>query len=183
MPGLQHFKNTNGQALAEAALTAPLIVLFLFSVIWFGRIVLTWQQISGAARHGTDMIAYTDFSKNEIKADIVNYLCHGRNLGRILEKSPDALKIDIEINDLPSRIDYTLGIEKVEDIERFNPVSIIETLAASNPLAPRMSYVEITYSYKVPPVLRFYKETLDIKVRSEVLSDTGSPGKNKRRER
>ncbi|MDR0819943.1 MAG: pilus assembly protein [Endomicrobium sp.] len=48
------FKQSRGQALVEAALIVPPIILFLFTVIWFACVMLTWQQISTAARYGTD---------------------------------------------------------------------------------------------------------------------------------
>ena len=86
-----------GQALIEAALTAPLIIFFLFTIIWFGRVVLTWQQLVGAARYGTDLIAYTPYSEEEISRDIRNYLCHGNNIGRTLDRSTDTLKIEVFI--------------------------------------------------------------------------------------
>ncbi|MDR1196268.1 MAG: pilus assembly protein [Endomicrobium sp.] len=169
-------KRNRGQALVEAALTAPLIIFFLFTIIWFGRIMLTWQQIVSAARYGTDLIAYTPYSKEEIKRDIVNYLCHGNNIGRILSR--DHLDVKVEINDLNRPIDFSLSLD---NIGAFNPANIYDMIKNSNPIEPTMSYVEIKYKYKVPPILKFYREEIYIKTRLEVLSDSGSVGRNRRR--
>ncbi|MDR2426258.1 MAG: pilus assembly protein [Endomicrobium sp.] len=172
------FKKNKGQALVEAALTAPLIVFFLFTIVWFGQIMLTWQQLVSAARYGTDLIAYTPYSKEEIKKDIVNYLCHGNNIGRILSRDPDDLDVKVEINDLERPIDFTLSID---NIGAFNPINILEMVMDSNPIVPAMSYVEIKYRHKIPFILRFYREEIYIKTRLEVLADSGAPKSNRRR--
>jgi hypothetical protein len=180
--------NKKGQALAEAALIAHLIVFFLFTVIWFGRIMLTWQQLVSAARYGTDLIAYTPFTKEEIKEDIMNYLCHEKNIGRTLD--PAAVNIDINklrISRFPA-INFTLF--DFGDIQSFNPMRILDGIEATAKLFkdsgfPAMSCVEISYEYKVPPILRAVSgnrldKSITIKVRSDVLAGTGSPGENKR---
>jgi Flp pilus assembly protein TadG len=38
---LKFVKQSKGQALIEAALVVPLIIIFLFAVLWFVRIMLT----------------------------------------------------------------------------------------------------------------------------------------------
>jgi hypothetical protein len=165
-------KKNKGQALVEAAITAPLIVFFLLTVIWFCGVMLTWQQITGAARYGTDMIAYTPYTKQEIEKGIKDYLCHGNEIGRVLDR--DKLEVKIEIYDA-AEIDFTLSFENIIDK---NPLNIIKTLESfwNDFIAPKKSYVEITYNYKVPRILQFYQEEIKIKARSEVLAGSGSPG-------
>lgn len=167
-----------GQALIEAALTAPLIIFFLFTIIWFGRVVLTWQQLVGAARYGTDLIAYTPYSEEEISRDIRNYLCHGNNIGRTLDRSTDTLKIEVHAADFPS-IDYSA-------VNILNPMRIINNFHAvfelfKSSLSPELSYVEISYKFKTPPVFRLYKEYITIKAKSEVLTGSGVPVEEKER--
>lgn len=173
MSCLKRFKQPRGQALVEAALIAPLIIFFLFTIIWFVRIMLTWQQISTAARYGTDLIAYTPFSKKYIEDDIKNYLCNTNIIGRTLD--PEKLDIKIEINDYEP-----FDVEHVFNIANFNPKNFFNTLKGLTVFGEK-SVVEITYSYKIPEVLKITdRESIKIKARSEVLSGTGSKGAPKR---
>ena len=48
-------KNNKGQAFVEAAFIFPIMVVLIFSVIWFARILLTWQQLISATRLLQDM--------------------------------------------------------------------------------------------------------------------------------
>ncbi|MDR0800865.1 MAG: pilus assembly protein [Endomicrobium sp.] len=175
----KRFKQSRGQALVEAALIAPLVILFLFTVIWFARVMLTWQQISTAARYGTDLIAYTPFSKEYIEDDIKDYLCNARTIGRTLD--PDKLDINIEINDYESvKYDFD-NIEIISNIVKFNPKDILNMTAGLVPALTKKSIVEIKYSYKIPKILKITdREDIEIKARSEVLSGTGSQGAPKR---
>jgi hypothetical protein len=164
-----------GQALVEAALIAPLIVFFLFTIIWFASVLLTWQQLAGAARYGTDLLAYTPLSQSAIKRDIINYLCNKKTVGRILDSSK--IDIDIEAKDA-APIDFTLSFENILSSELF---SKIETIRYILPIADK-SYVEIKYKYKVPHLLRLAsgRQEFWLKVRSEVLTGDGSAGYKKR---
>ncbi|MCL1972610.1 MAG: pilus assembly protein [Endomicrobia bacterium] len=180
-------KNKNGQALVEAALIAPLMVFFLFTVIWFGRMMLTWQQISGAARYGTDMIAYTDFSKQYIETEIKNYLCNNFTIGRTLDR--EKLTVTVSIKDLKEPIDFTLDNFITMEIIK-NPFKLIGELTSKvenvwevlNPkklitIEDNKSSVKITYEYKAPPIMRLLRqENIKLKAYSSVLADTGSPG-------
>lgn len=180
--------NKKGQALVEAALTAPLIVFFLFTIIWFGRIMLTWQQLVGAARYGTDLIAYTPYNEEEIKDDIINYLCSRQNIGRTLDSDEVARGIRIEISRIDT-INFTLF--DFGDLNSFNPMHVLDMIEVTaemfkESVVPEMSKVVISYRYKVPSILRAVsgnrlEEYITIRARSEVLAGTGSPGENKRR--
>jgi len=167
-------KNIKGQALVEAALITPLIVFFLFTLVWFARIMLTWQQIIGAARYGTDLIAYTNFSKSSIENYVISYLCDKNNIGRTLD--PDKLTVEAKIQNQP-KIDFSISFSSLLN---FNPQNIIDTLIAVSPAAP-MSSVTVTYKYRTPLVLRAAgREYIEIKAVSEVLNGSGSAGEKKR---
>ncbi|MDR1942503.1 MAG: pilus assembly protein [Endomicrobium sp.] len=166
---------SSGQALAEAALIAPLIVFFLFTVIWFARIMLTWQQLTSAARYGMDLISYTPFSKNVIKQEITNYLCNDKTIGRILD--PQNLDIDVKIHDA-KKINTTF---EFENISSFNPLKIVDEVKDLFALTAEKSYVEVSYKYRAPAALRAAgREEFKIKARCEVLSGTGSYGAQER---
>ena len=191
---LKKINNKKGQALVEAALIAPLIVFFLFTIMWFGRMMLTWQQLVGAARYGTDLIAYTPYNEAEIKEDIINYLCSGKNIGRTLSSTTVSID-ELRISRFPT-IDYTVldfgGIDKASFdsfIRSFNPMNYLDMVETTfkffkESVSPNMSVVKISYKYKVPPILSAVSgnrlEYITIRAKSEVLAGTGSPGENKR---
>jgi hypothetical protein len=158
-----------GQALFEVALVIPLIIVFLFAIVWFARVALTWQQISTAARYGTDLIAYTPFDKKYIQSDIKDYLCDSNIIGRTLD--PEKLDIKIEINDY-EHIKCGFDITSLS-----NYASVISNLKGLISVFNKKSFVEIKYSYKIPNVLKIIgKNNIEIKARSEVLTGTGSHG-------
>ena len=170
-------KNSKGQALVEAALIAPLIVFFLFSVIWFARVLLTWQQITAAARYGTDLIAYSPFSRTYIENDIINYLCSPSNVGRILDR--DKLKVTVVSADMDPH-DYTIS---VGNIESFNPLGIAAGVRGILPVLLPKSYVEISYEYKLPMLISIIgaeNNKIKVRARSEVLTGFGGAGQKKR---
>ncbi|MDR2860778.1 MAG: pilus assembly protein, partial [Elusimicrobiota bacterium] len=114
----KQINNSRGQSLVEAALICPIIVFFLFALVWFARVSLTWQQLIGGARYGTDMIAYTDMNKTDIENAIVDYLCNNKT-GRILDSSK--LNVNINIADA-NKIDYELTLENVIDTAFFTRI-------------------------------------------------------------
>ncbi|MDR2708499.1 MAG: pilus assembly protein [Elusimicrobiota bacterium] len=164
-----------GQSLTEAALIMPLIVFFLFTIIWFAKVMLTWQQIVGASRYGTDLIVYTPFSEKYIRQDIIDYLSNPSNVGRILDK--DKLEVNIKIHDI-KKIDYSLS---VDNLEMFNPVNILNDIKELSPIKPEMSSVEIVYWYEAPFVFKaFGKDKIYIRAYSEVLNGSASAGQAQR---
>ncbi|MDR1523467.1 MAG: pilus assembly protein [Endomicrobium sp.] len=162
---MKYLKQLRGQALVEAALIAPLIVVFLFAVVWFASLMLTWQQILTATEYGIDLITYTNFDKKYIENDIKNYLCDAKTLGRVLDLN--RLIVKVEINDYKP-VDVDIDFIK-PDITSFGSLDIVKGLV------PKNSFVEITYSYKIPKILKVIgKETIKIRSKLEVLSGTGS---------
>ncbi|MCL2334642.1 MAG: pilus assembly protein [Endomicrobia bacterium] len=183
---VKKINNKKGQALVEAALTAPLIVFFLFTIIWFGRIMLTWQQLVSAARYGTDLIAYTPYNEEEIRADVMNYLCSDKTIGRTLSSSTVSID-ELHISRFDT-IDFTLF--DFGDMNSFNPMEILKKAEVTakffkDSVVPDKSFIKISYKYRVPPILRSVSgntlgEYFEIRVKSEILAGTGSPGENRR---
>lgn len=171
------FKNSKGQALIEAALIAPLIVFFLFTIIWFGQIMLTWQQLVTAARYGTDLLAYTPFSKEYIEQDIKNYLCHRDTIGRILDENKLTVKVKPKDYYIPSISFGSLNVFNIAETLKnfsFDTDSIKALLNAE-------SEVEIEYYYKLPKVMNIIgRDHIKIKAKSSVLTGMGSAGSQKR---
>ncbi|MDR3243345.1 MAG: pilus assembly protein [Elusimicrobiota bacterium] len=169
-------KSSKGQAFTEAALFSPLIIFFLFTIFWFGRVMLTHQQLTGAARYGSDLIANTPFTKSYIETSVKNYLTDKSIVGRIID--PTALTVKVEINDFP-KFDTTISIANIGSILSILG-GIVDIGKQATPLRS-VSYVEVSYKYKFPSVLKITgKDSFDLKVRSEVLSGTGAPATKKR---
>jgi len=168
--------HSKGQSLVEAALFTPLIVFFLLTIVWFARVVLTWQQITGAARYGTDLLAYTNYSKSTIENLITSYLCDTGNVGRTLDK--DKLTVTVTPHDCSS-LDFSLSFDSLSNF--FNPENILGLADSLLFFNSTKSTVDIAYTYKLPSILKIAgQENLTIKAHSEVLSGTGSAGMQKR---
>ena len=133
--------NKKGQAFTEAIFVFPVIIVLIFSVVWFARVLLTWQQLVSATRYGTDMIANTTLSGDDIKKDIRNYLTNKMIEGRRLDT--DKIKdITVDIKDY-NGIDY--NITDLSNISNF----VQGLFIPSNEL----STVSISYSYDLPKIM------------------------------
>lgn len=162
---MQCFKQQRGQALVEAALIVPLISIFLFTIVWFASIVLTWQQITTATKYGVELIAYTDFDKRYILNDIKDYLCNTKTLGRTLDS--DKLSIVVHISDYES-----MSVDLPSNLININSLDVFSSIKE---LVPKKSFVKITYLYKCPRILKIMgKDNIKISSKLEVLSGTGS---------
>lgn len=164
-------KNNKGQAFVEAAFIFPIMVGLIFSVIWFARILLTWQQLISATRYGTDMIANTNLSATDIKKDIENYLTHKMIDGRRLDIKK-IKEVNVDIKDFQS-----LGLDNIFDLN-----SIYNFVKGMGVPSHELSTVSITYSYDVPKILSFIgKKEFEIKTKLSVLAGSGCSNKKHRR--
>ncbi|MDR2818369.1 MAG: pilus assembly protein [Endomicrobium sp.] len=171
---LKFVKQSSGQALVEAALIVPLIILFLLAILWFARIMLTWQQISTAARYGADLLSYTPFSVKYIESDIKDYLCSANTIGRTID--PRKLNIKIEENDYKP-IKYDFDITNFSNFAVLNPYTFLNILKDFISHLNKKSFVEITYTHDIPKIFRIIgNDSIKITARASVLSGTGSTG-------
>lgn len=156
-------KNKKGQAFTEAVFIFTVIIVLIFSVVWFARVLLTWQQLVSATRYGTDMIANTTLSGEDIKKDIKNYLTNKMIEGRRLDT--DKIKdITVDIKDYKG-IDYG-NITDLSNISNF----IQGLFVPSNEL----STVSISYSYDLPKIMKVAgMEEFVIKTKLSVLAGSG----------
>ncbi len=162
MQNSKFFLNNKGQAFLEGVFILPVIVVLIFSVVWFARVFLTWQQLISATRYGTDMIVNTSLSKEDIKKDIENYLTHRMIEGRKLDKEK-IKEINIDIKD------YSVADINVLDMSKL----LTATKSLFVPSA-EMSSVSITYAYDMPKILKWAgKDDFEIKTKLSVLSGTG----------
>lgn len=174
---LKKIKTNKGQSLVEAAITAPLIVFFLFSLVWFARVALTWQQIISASRFGIDLITYTDQSKENIEIQIYNYLCDSGNVGRTLDRN----KLTVTANPKDcEEINYTITLSNIFG-GILNPGRLLDNLKSVTPELLDKSSVEITYQYKIPFIFKVTgTEYVTIRHKAEVLSGSGVIGKKRK---
>ena len=159
-------KNNKGQAFTEAIFLFPIIIVLIFSVVWFARVLLTWQQLVSATRYGTDMIANTTLSSDDIKKDIENYLTNKMIEGRRL----DIEKIK-EIN---------IDIKKYEPISyNFTDLSAISSFVQGLFIpSTELSTVSISYSYDLPKIMNVVgMEEFVIKTKLSVLAGSGCKNK------
>jgi hypothetical protein len=171
---LKFVKQSSGQALVEVALIAPLVILFLLAILWFARIMLTWQQISTAARYVADPLSYTPFSVKYIEIDIKDYLCAANTIGRTID--PRKLNIKIEENDYKP-IKYDFDITNFSSFAVLSPYSFLNVLKDFIACFNKKSSVEVTYTCNIPKILRIIgNDSIKITARASVLSGTGSIG-------
>ncbi len=164
-------KNNKGQAFVEAVFFFPIMIVLIFSVIWFAKILLTWQQLISATRYGTDMIANTNLSETDIKKDIENYLTHKMIEGRRLDVKR-IKEINVDIKDF-----QCLGLDNMLDLN--NIVNFFKGIIIP---AHELSTVSITYSYDVPKILSFIgMDEFKIKTKLSVLAGSGCGNKMHRR--
>jgi Flp pilus assembly protein TadG len=73
----------SGQALMEAALTLPLLLLVSVGIFEFGRAYQTWQVLTNAAREGARVAVLSNTTPADVKARVVAYMQSGQ-LGNAL---------------------------------------------------------------------------------------------------
>ncbi|MDR3049888.1 MAG: pilus assembly protein [Elusimicrobiota bacterium] len=170
----KNLKYPKGQALVEAALTAPLLVFFLFTIIWFAQVMLTHQQLVSGARYGMDLIANTPYSKSYIETSVKNYLAGKSVVGRIIDEKN--LGVKVELHDLQpynTEISFSNIGQIIQSILNFNGIK--DLLLRTN------SYIEVTYKYEYPKILKMTgSNNFQLKSRYEILSGNGSAGAKKR---
>ena len=155
-------RNKKGQAFTEAVFLFPIIIVLIFSVVWFARVLLTWQQLISATRYGTDMIVNTSLSSDDIKKDIKNYLTNKMIEGRRLDT--DKIKeISVDIKEYQP-VSYNLtDLSKISNFVQglFVPTNELST-------------VSISYSYELPKIMNIVgMEEFTIKTKLSVLAGSG----------
>ena len=154
----------SGQALVENVLIIPILVVIIVMIFWFARLMLTKQQLVMAARYGTDLIAYSNMDKNQIKQEIKDYLCGEDVVGRRLDTAKLILR------------DENIVINKCDKVDSFN---------MWKPMDYSPSSIEIYYEYETPKLFSAWSsyiggdniiKKLRIGARSEVLAGTGCKG-------
>ncbi len=68
----------SGQALLEAAITLPLLLLVSVGIFEFGRAYQTWQVLTNAAREGARVAVLPNTTSDDVKARVVAYMQSGQ---------------------------------------------------------------------------------------------------------
>lgn len=158
--------NNRGQAFSEAVFVFPIMIVMIFFIVWTARVLLTWQQLITATRYGTDMIANTNLSRDDIKKDIENYLTHRNIEGRRLDinKIKD---ITVDIKEYPKT---DIGFSNLTSLFG-NIDGLIKGIALPS---TELSSVSITYNYDLPLFLKFTGlKDFNIKTKLFVLAGSG----------
>jgi len=70
-------KNERGQALLEAAMTLPLLLLVSVSIFEFGRAYQTWQVLTNAAREGARVAVLPNATVSDAQTRVSAYMTSG----------------------------------------------------------------------------------------------------------
>jgi Flp pilus assembly protein TadG len=68
----------SGQALMEAALTLPLLLLVSVGIFEFGRAYQTWQVLTNAAREGARVAVLPNTTPADVQARVLAYMQSGQ---------------------------------------------------------------------------------------------------------
>jgi Flp pilus assembly protein TadG len=68
----------SGQALLEAAVTLPLLLLVSVGIFEFGRAYQTWQVLTNAAREGARVAVLPNTTPADVKSRVVAYMQSGQ---------------------------------------------------------------------------------------------------------
>ncbi len=74
MKAFQQISSRKGQAIIEFALVAPILILLLMGIFEFGRLWMTMNILTGAAREGVRVAAITAPDVDLVKNTVQNYL-------------------------------------------------------------------------------------------------------------
>ncbi len=74
---MRRARNESGQALIEAALTIPLLLLIAVGIFEFGRAYQTWEILTNAAREGARMAILPDQDPTAITQRVRDYMQAG----------------------------------------------------------------------------------------------------------
>jgi Flp pilus assembly protein TadG len=86
-------KNERGQALLEAAMTLPLLLLVSVSIFEFGRAYQTWQVLTNAAREGARVAVLPNATVDDVKARVTAYM----KTGQLPQPNIDATKVAVDM--------------------------------------------------------------------------------------
>jgi len=155
--------NINGQALTETVILLPALALLFCFIVSMSDFVITHQQLLAAARYGTDLVVHSNFSEEQVKEELTNYLTGQSNKGRCL--SQENLSFNIKINSFPIINQWST---------EGNYFNLIKDLIA-DPMKYNAS-VEIKYKLQIFPWIAKITgdQFLYVTARSEVLDGTGS---------
>jgi Flp pilus assembly protein TadG len=84
-------KDRQGAAVVEFAVVAPVLVLLVFGMVEFGRMVMVQQVLTNAAREGARVGVLDDSTVADVQTTVNNYLAGGGVKGATVTVSPNPL--------------------------------------------------------------------------------------------
>jgi Flp pilus assembly protein TadG len=91
---MRNLREDRGNALIEAAITIPLLLLIMVGIFEVGRAYQTWQVLTNAAREGARMSIIPNTTVPTVKAMVRTYMANGQ-----LSKAQTAT---VDVNQLAS---------------------------------------------------------------------------------
>jgi Flp pilus assembly protein TadG len=74
----RHLRGESGNALIEAAITLPLLLLIMVGIFEVGRAYQTWQVVTNAAREGARLSITPNTDVPTVQALVRNYMANGQ---------------------------------------------------------------------------------------------------------
>lgn len=84
-------KDRQGAAVVEFAVVAPVLILLIFGMVEFGRMVMVQQVLTNAAREGARVGVLDDSTVTDVQTTVNNYLTGGGVKGATVTVSPNPL--------------------------------------------------------------------------------------------
>lgn len=97
-------KKQSGQAYVETLLILPIFVMFLVAITFFAKIYITKIILEQAARHGVFLIAYFNYSENEVTNEIISYVTTEKFLIEDIRRRDISVKIYRAPRFIPSSV-------------------------------------------------------------------------------
>lgn len=95
---MRRARRQDGQALIEAALVIPMVLLIAIGIFEFGRAYQTWQILTNAAREGARMAIVPSPDLELVQARVKQYLIDGQLSAEAIEATTITVNRNASIN-------------------------------------------------------------------------------------
>ena len=110
-------RDSRGQSLVEFALVVPVLVVILFAIIEFGRLWMTVNVLTSAAREGARVAAVTAPNTSAAQAAAQNVLTGGKVTGASVNVSgpngANEVRVTVTVNYQPITAGLVPGLEEL----------------------------------------------------------------------
>lgn len=98
----QFIRKNDGQAYIETLFITPIFIMFLIIMTFFAKVYITKIILEQAARHGVFLAAYSNYSAQQIKNEIIDYLTNEKHL--LSNVNVEDISVEISHGFTPSKV-------------------------------------------------------------------------------